>query len=670
MKSFVRFMCLSVVLMATAAAANAATFVVNSFDDLADATPGDGVCATATSVCTLRAAISEANALAGDDSITLPAGTYTQSLTAANEDLNAGGDWDITSTITINGADQATTIVQAAVSAGTATERVFNVRAGGNLTLNNMTVRNGRFNGTMSTATRGAGIENNGILAINNVTLRDNQINSTSGNPIGAGIHNAGASVSITNSSITNNTNTRVTGGSAFGGGLTSIVAATITISNSSISNNTATSLAGGFGFGSGMYLESTFNVNATNSHFDNNVGSGPSGANGTGIRALSNSGAAVFNATECTFNNNTTSGGPAQGVAVQFFTVTAAGATVTATIERSSISGNLGSSNGVGLNATANGGPITVNLNRSTVANNLGGTNGGGIFASNSGGTASSSVTVNVTNSTLSGNTASANGGGAAFEQVAGGAVALNLNFATVTNNRANNDNTGAESGGGIMHPSGTLNLKNSIVSGNSFGTGGANADISGSAVSGDYNHIGDVTGATISGTTANNTTGDALLGPLANNGGPTLTHLPGAGSPALNAIPSGTNECGTINIDQTGVVRPSGAGCEKGSVEIGAGPVLNFNVGGRVTASGGRGIPNTHIWISGGTLPSAVLAKTNAFGYYNFPNIAPGTYTLTIAAKHYTFSPASRSVTVTSTDLTAENFTGTPSLLEELSR
>ena len=43
--------------------------------DAVDANPGDGVCSTAGDQCTLRAAIQETNALAGADSITLPAGT-------------------------------------------------------------------------------------------------------------------------------------------------------------------------------------------------------------------------------------------------------------------------------------------------------------------------------------------------------------------------------------------------------------------------------------------------------------------------------------------------------------------------------------------------------------------------------------------------------------------
>ncbi len=49
--------------------ASAATFVVDSNGDAADASPGDGTCATAAGVCTLRAAIQEHNALGGADAI-------------------------------------------------------------------------------------------------------------------------------------------------------------------------------------------------------------------------------------------------------------------------------------------------------------------------------------------------------------------------------------------------------------------------------------------------------------------------------------------------------------------------------------------------------------------------------------------------------------------------
>ena len=57
--------------------APSATFVVDSNGDSSDAFPGNGTCATAASVCTLRAAIEEANALAGHDLISIGAFTIT-----------------------------------------------------------------------------------------------------------------------------------------------------------------------------------------------------------------------------------------------------------------------------------------------------------------------------------------------------------------------------------------------------------------------------------------------------------------------------------------------------------------------------------------------------------------------------------------------------------------
>src|SRR3990172_8219355 len=69
-----------------AALAPAITITVDSTIDAVDAVPGNGVCATAGSVCTLRAAIQEANALAGDNTITVPGGTYTLTIAGTGED--------------------------------------------------------------------------------------------------------------------------------------------------------------------------------------------------------------------------------------------------------------------------------------------------------------------------------------------------------------------------------------------------------------------------------------------------------------------------------------------------------------------------------------------------------------------------------------------------------
>src|SRR6186713_823446 len=82
----------------------AATFVVTKTADTAD-----GAC---DADCSLREAITAANAAAGADVITLPAGTYTLTITGTNEDLNADGDLDITTPMTINGAGSGSTIIQ------------------------------------------------------------------------------------------------------------------------------------------------------------------------------------------------------------------------------------------------------------------------------------------------------------------------------------------------------------------------------------------------------------------------------------------------------------------------------------------------------------------------------------------------------------------------------
>jgi hypothetical protein len=72
-------------------------------------------------------------------------------------------------------------------------------------------------------------------------------------------------------------------------------------------------------------------------------------------------------------------------------------------------------------------------------------------------------------------------------------------------------------------------------------------------------FNQVGDL----------NNT--DPQLGPLQNNGGPTLTQAPLLGSPAIDAIPFGANGCGTtITTDQRGVTRPIHGECDIGAYEV----------------------------------------------------------------------------------------------------
>ncbi|MGZ6070666.1 MAG: hypothetical protein ACXWK8_05580, partial [Myxococcaceae bacterium] len=87
---------------------------MDSTADAVDAAPGDGTCRTAAGTCTLRAALQEANAHAGPDSVLLPAGTYTLTISGPAEDAAATGDLDITDDLLLVGAGASSTIVDGA----------------------------------------------------------------------------------------------------------------------------------------------------------------------------------------------------------------------------------------------------------------------------------------------------------------------------------------------------------------------------------------------------------------------------------------------------------------------------------------------------------------------------------------------------------------------------
>ena len=125
-----------------AAPAAAATFHVDSEADAVDVAPGDGVCASANDGCTLRAAVQEANALAGADTIRLPAGTYGLTHTGMNEDEAASGDLDLRGRLRVLGSGTAATIVD-----GKNGDRVFDILGRARVTLVKLTVRGGNPSG-------------------------------------------------------------------------------------------------------------------------------------------------------------------------------------------------------------------------------------------------------------------------------------------------------------------------------------------------------------------------------------------------------------------------------------------------------------------------------------------------------------------------------------------
>src|ERR1044071_3869744 len=88
---------------------HATTIVVNNTADAAAANPAVSADSTlGAGIITIRSAIPRANALAGADIITLPAGTYT--LTRVGNDANCvNGDLDINGSLTLNGAGPNTT---------------------------------------------------------------------------------------------------------------------------------------------------------------------------------------------------------------------------------------------------------------------------------------------------------------------------------------------------------------------------------------------------------------------------------------------------------------------------------------------------------------------------------------------------------------------------------
>ncbi|MCI0777121.1 MAG: CSLREA domain-containing protein [Chloroflexi bacterium] len=175
-----------VLFLAQGQPAYAAGFTVDSTADVVDASPGDGVCDDGSGNCTLRAAIMEANALAGADTIDLPAGTYTLSIAGAGEDANATGDLDITDDLTISGAAAASTIVD-----GAGLDRVFHIIGSVTVEISGLTIQHG------SAVSAGGGIFNLGTLTLTSSTVSGN----TAGGE-GGGIANLGT-LTLDNSTVT-----------------------------------------------------------------------------------------------------------------------------------------------------------------------------------------------------------------------------------------------------------------------------------------------------------------------------------------------------------------------------------------------------------------------------------------------------------------------------------
>lgn len=243
-----------VILTAFSLPARAATFVVDRTDDTASAT----ACTAAANDCSLRGAVIAANAASGADIITLPAGTYSLTVTGLDEDAAATGDLDVTGDLTLNGAGAKTTIID-----GNATDRVLHVdplfAGAGNVVvlLNDLTLQNGHPTGATKD---GGGILNQGKLTLTRCAVKNN---TTGTNGDGGGIYDDGGPEvtcidstfsgnsarnggAVSNSNTATFTNCTISGNVASdqGGGLFSTDS--LTLLNSTVANNTATTTQGG----------------------------------------------------------------------------------------------------------------------------------------------------------------------------------------------------------------------------------------------------------------------------------------------------------------------------------------------------------------------------------------------------------------------------------------
>jgi hypothetical protein len=130
-----------------------------------------------------------------------------------------------------------------------------------------------------------------------------------------------------------------------------------------------------------------------------------------------------------------------------------------------------------------------------------------------------------------------------------------LTVRLSTVAGNTA-------PSGAGFQFAVGTFREVHGSVLANVGGS------CSAASSSGTRNVVSDASCPHFSSSLANT---NALLGALADNGGPTFTHLPGVGSPVIGLIPAGTaGLCdGTVPTDQRGIARPQSGNCDVGAVE-----------------------------------------------------------------------------------------------------
>lgn len=400
--------------------------------------------------------------------------------------------------------------------------------------------------------------------------------------------------VTISNSTITGNTAANSGGGIAG----SSYNNNTFTLSNSTVSNNTAGVRGGGIYAGYD-------NFTLDNSTISDNTATSDGGGIYTGYGSI--------DMTNSTVSGNDTANGDGGGIYSYAGSIT---------MTKSTISGNSSATNSGGGIHSYEG---SITLTRSTISGNSSANNGGGLYTYYG--------RIDLTNSTISGNIAAGDGGGV---YVSDGSLIL-------TNSTISNNSASTAGGGMYISAAVPFEVVNSILANNTNGDcgGGYTTDLNLNNLVGDNDLCGDTPSLT----------GDPQLGALADNGGPTLTHMPIVGSPVLDA---GDNiVCGTgtaITTDQRGVARDDGScdiGAVEGTVSLVTPASVQFDSTTATISEDGTSI-TLNLTRSGNTTSGISVDYTTNDG----TAIAPGDYSADTNTLNFATGITAQSVTIDITD------------------
>lgn len=498
-------------------------FTVNTATDNPDTNPGDGICADLNSKCSLRAAVMEADALAGDDEILLARGaTYPIANT-----LLIDNPADSLSIHSVDGSGANATISGPSAPR----KRAFTI-SDTSVFLTNLTIEDSY------------GIYVSGFdaeLYLTGVIMQN--LTGISGTPgderAGGGALFVEASfVSIISSYFINNSSTG-NGGAIFNDG------GKVGIYLSDFIGNSA--LNGGAIFNWSMYTTSPMlmraQLNITSSNF-------------LGNSASQNGGALYLNG----YNQLT----PSPQTAISFSRFAG---------NHAAYGGGMYIGNGTAFDLGA------AYITASEISGNSADYDGGGLYFNTTSNILSLGFSY-LDNTTLSGNSADRNGGGIHIQEDSSGVIyGANL---TITDNTADADGNGGQGGGYYGAPGTQLQLANSILAANhdaSSGTFPLVAYDCQGTISAEYTLIGyfqlgvcefyDNQDTNLYSST---TPIDPLLADLAEGGYATQTHALLQGSPAIDrGDPAGCkNPRGELLLyDQRGEARHLGWACDLGAYE-----------------------------------------------------------------------------------------------------